>query len=101
MEKYILAFSDLALSSEPKMSDLFGPKMGLQKEKAPKIELNFGFMSSFIYFPHMCKNGELRANLVTSFNRLTTPNLNIFQAELVSQVKTSQKLDFFIKLLLA
>ena len=89
MEKYILAFSDAALSSEPKMSDLFEPKMGLGNGKAPKIEFNFGFMSSFIYFAHRCKNGELRANLVTSFNRMTPPNQNTFQAELASQVQTS------------
>ena len=57
MEKYILAFSDAALSSEPKMGDLFGPKMGLGKGKAPKIEFNFGFMSTFIYFAHKCKDG--------------------------------------------
>ena len=50
MKKYILAFSDAALSSEPKMSDLFGPKMNQRKDKAPKIEFSFGFMSSFYLF---------------------------------------------------
>ena len=53
-------------------------------------------MSTAIYLIHKCaETGGLRANLLTSFNKLSPPNLGVLEVELLAQTQSVVREKYF------
>ena len=53
-------------------------------------------MSTAIYLIHKCaETGGLRANLLTSFNKLSPPNLGVLEVELLAQTQSVVRAKYF------
>ena len=94
VEKYIITLADGAPSKEPK----FSASRGSLTAHLGGTDLSFlyGFMSTAIYLIHKCsETGSFRANLLTSFNKLSPPNLGVLEVELLAQTQSVTRAKYF------